>query len=290
MRLKPKTAKKDYTKSMLPKNRRAIFFDVLQLHWQKLLLLGLIGLLFYLPLLLSAVVKDVYISNLYAALAGASDADKAAAGHSLVHLDILRSLVNVLFILVYAVAFSGTARVLRQYAWMENVHIPTDFGKGIKDNFGQTAAIGALAGLIYTLCLGVYYTASAYTIPFLSVLAMLPIAISVLVVLPIFAIALVMVPVYSNRLWITLKNAFFIYTRCLLKSLAGLACCLLIWVPAMLPNFYCHVFGSLLGSLLPPIAMLAWTLFCYDLFDKHLNPLVCPELIVKGTHQEPDPS
>ncbi len=281
---KSKTPKNDYTPAMLPQTRKAIFFDVLQLHWKKLLLLGLIGLLLFLPLLLSTVVKDVYIANLYAALTHAGDGEQQAAAQSLVHLNILRSLINTLFLVVYAVAFSGTARVLRQYAWMENVHIPTDLGKGIRDNFGQTAAIAVLAGLIYTLCLTVYHTASAYTSDLMSSLAMVPIALSVLLVLPVFAIALVMVPVYSNRLWTTLKNAFFVYTRCFFRVMAGLFLCLLIWIPAMLPNFYCHIFGSLFANLLTPMALLGWTLFCYNLFDRHLNPLVCPELIGKGIH------
>lgn len=277
-----KPAKMDYTKNLLPQNRRQVFFDVLQLQWKKLLLLGLLLLLFYLPLLLSTVVKDVYVSNLYTALADANNDEKLAAGQTLAILDLLRSLVNILFILVFAVAFSGVLRTVRQYAWEENVHLPTDIGKGIKDNYLQTAAIGALAGLIYTLCLMVYYTASSYSVPTVAMLSMLPIGISVLVILPILMISLAMVPVYSNRLWVTLKNAFFIYTRCLPKVLLGMLCCLAVWLPAAIPNFYCHVFGSVFGVLLTPISLLGWTLLCYNCFDRHLNPIVCPQLVGKG--------
>ena len=282
MKRKIKIAKYDYTKSMLPQTRRQVFFDVLHLQWKKLLLLGLLLLLFYLPLLLSTVVKDIYISNLYVSLADADHGQKLAAGQTLAILDLLRSLVNILFILVLTVAFSGVLRVIRQYAWEENVHLPTDMGKGIKDNYLQTAAIGVLAGLIYTLCLMVYYTASSYSFSLVAMLSMLPIGISVLVILPILMISLAMVPVYSNRLWVTLKNAFFIYTRCLLKVLLGMLCCLAVWIPATIPNFYCHIFGSVFGMLLTPIALLGWSLLCYDCFDRHLNPLVCPQLIGKG--------
>lgn len=282
MKRKIKIAKSDYTKNMLPHNRREVFWDVVKLQWKNLLLLGLLLLLFYLPLLLSTVVKDVYISNLYVSLADADNAQKLAAGQTLAILDLLRSLVNILFILVLAVAFSGVLRVIRQYAWEESVHLPTDMGKGIKDNYLQTAVIGALAGLIYTLCLMVYYTASSYSIPIVAMLSMLPIGISVLVSLPILMISLAMIPVYSNRLWVTLKNAFFIYTRCLPKVLLGMLCCLAVWIPAMIPNFYCHVFGSVFGILLTPISLLGWTLLCYDCFDRHLNPIVCPQLVGKG--------
>lgn len=279
---KLKIAKTDYTKNMLPQTRRQVFWDVVQLQWKKLLLLGAILLLFYLPLLLSAATKDIYVANLYTSLKGADEAQKLAAGQTLANLDVLRSLVNILFLLVLAVAVSGILRVVRQYAWEENVHLPTDMGKGIRDNYLQTAAIGVIAGLLYTLCLTVYYTAPSYTSPLLSVLSLLPIGISLLVILPITLIALVMVPVYSNKLWMTFKNAFFIYTRCLLKVLAGTVCTLSIWIPALIPNFYCHVFGSLFAVLLTPFALLGWTLFCYNCFDLHLNPIVCPDLIGKG--------
>lgn len=282
MKRKIKLAKNDYTKNMLPHNRREVFFDVVKLQWKNLLLLGLLLLLFYLPLLLSTVVKDVYISNLYASLSDADNSQKLEAGQTLAILDLLRSLVNILFILVLAVAFSGVLRTVRQYAWEENVHLSTDIGKGIRDNYWQTAAIGALAGLIYTLCLTVYYTAASYSASLVAMLSMLPIGISVLVILPILMISLAMIPIYSNRLWVTLKNAFFIYSRCLLKVLLGMLCCLAVWIPAAIPNFYCHVFGSVFGVLLTPIALLGWNLLCYDCFDRHLNPIVCPQLVGKG--------
>ena len=283
-----KPAKNDYTRNLLPQTRKQVFFDVLHLQWKKLLLLGLLLLLCYLPLLLSTAVKDIYVSNLYASLADADDSQKLAAGQTLAILDLLRSVVNILFILVFAVGLSGVLRTLRQYAWEENVHLTTDIGKGIKDNYLHTAAIGALAGLIYALCLMVYYTAPSYSSSLTAVISMLPIGISAFVVLPILMIALVMVPVYSNRLWATLKNAFFIYTRCLLKVLLGILISFVVWIPSMIPNFYCHILGSIFGVLLTPIVLLGWTLFCYNCFDRHLNPLVCPQLIGKGivTHTE----
>lgn len=283
MKRKFKFSQTDYTRSMLPQNRRQVFFDVLQLQWQKLLLLGLILLLFYLPLLLSTVTKDVYMANLYASLEGSDPATLLQAGQTLAHLDLILGLVSILFLLVLAVVFSGALRVIRQYSWGENVHLGTELGKGLRSNYAHTAAIFFIAGIVYCLCLMVHYTAPSYTTSLLSFLSLLPIGISLLVVLPILMIALVMIPVYQNTLFGTLKNAFFIYTRCLVRVLLAAVCCLLIWVPALIPNFYCHVLGSLFGILLTPVALLGWTLFCYNCFDAHLNPTVAPELIGKGT-------
>lgn len=285
MKRKFRFSPNDYTPSMLPQNRRQVFWDVFQLHWQKLLFSGVILLLFYLPLLLSLVVKDVYVANLYAAMEGQDDAARLQASQTLGILDLLRNGVNILFLIILAAGASGVLRILRQYAWGENVHFPTDFGRGIRDNYLHTAAIFAIGGILRCLCLGIYYTAPSYSSGLLSLLSLLPIGISLLVALPVLMIALVMVPVYRNTLSATVKNAFFIYTRCFWKVFAAAGCTLILWIISQLPDFYCHTIGSFFAIVLTPFAFLGWTLFCYDCFDRHLNPIVAPELIHKGIYK-----
>jgi len=60
MLFKPKTAKKDFEKAMLPQNRRQVFLDVVSLHWGKLFLLGLLCFPFSLPLHIVTVLQDIY--------------------------------------------------------------------------------------------------------------------------------------------------------------------------------------------------------------------------------------
>lgn len=283
--MKQKTATQAYTANMLPATRRAVFLDVLTLHWKELLLLGLILLLFYLPLLLCSVFRDLFISGLYSTLQQES-ADQSW-GNMLIYLDVGYALLCTMLTAVFAVGLSGVSRVIRQYAWLENVHISTDFGKGLRDNYKMSAGLCLLAGLIYTLCLTVYYTAGSYSSFLLSCLSMVPIGLSLLVMFPILAIAAVMVPVYTNRLTGLLKNAFLVYSRTLCKTLLFLLPCLTLYIPALLPNFYCHIFGSMGAILLTPFVLLAWTLYCYEQFDRFINSTVCPELIGKGTYRVP---
>lgn len=282
--MKQKFPKSDFTKNMLPQSRKAIFRDVMQLHWQKLLLLGVILLVFYIPILLSDMRYDSQVSAIYQAVLESSQAE--AAGMAVIQLDLIRSTVRIFWLMLLAVGAAGIIRVIRQYAWEENVHIPTDFAKGIRDNAKQTISIAALSGILSVLCLTVFYTADSYRSTLVSVISLLPIAISLLLVLPMVAISLVMVPIYTTRLGTTLKNAFFVYTRNPLKHLGFLLLCLAIWVPSLLPNAYCHLFGSIAAVLLTPMAFLAWTLFCYERLDQHFNPLVAPELIGKGIFQD----
>ena len=122
MKRKPKAASTDYTQAMLPQTRKAVFFDVLHLHWQKLLLLGFVLLCFAVPLLLSTVVRDIYVPNFLNAIAPDAQAE---AGYALAYWEIARSIIGILFLMLFSVGLSGVLRILRQYAWLENVHIGT---------------------------------------------------------------------------------------------------------------------------------------------------------------------
>lgn len=282
MKFRAKKASSDFTANMLPQTRKALFFDVVKLQWQNLLLCGLILVIFGIPLLLSLGVEDMFVMSLSQSVDLSDEAQLLQAGQQLAYVSVLRSFVNILLIVLLCVALSGILRVIRQHAWGENVHMLTDFARGVRDNFRQCAAVGALAGLIYALCLTLHYFVGAMQASVMSVLALLPIAISVLIVLPVFAIALAMIPVYENPLRITLRNAFAVYAACSWKVLLTLLGCLAVWIPALLPNFYCHMLGFLAGLLLTPFCLLAWTLFCHHLFDIHINPKFCPELVGRG--------
>lgn len=282
MKFRSKKASSDFTASMLPQTRKALFFDVVKLQWQNLLLCGLILIIFGIPLLLSLGVEDMFIMSLSQSLDPSDETQLLQAGQLLAHVSVLRSFVNILLIVLLCVAVSGILRVIRQHAWGEHVHMLTDFAQGIRDNFRHCAAVGALAGLIYALCLSLHYFVGAMQTSVMSVLALLPVSVSVLIVLPVFAIALVMIPVYDNPLRITLRNAFAVYAASFWKVLLALVGCLAIWVPALIPNFYCHMLGFLAGLLLTPFSLLAWTLFCHHLFDIHINPTACPELVGRG--------
>lgn len=282
MKRKNRVSEKDYTKQMLPQTRKAVFFDVLRLQWRNLLLLSLLLLLFSLPLLLSTVIGDVYSRSYLAELVSRGETLRAEAWYALYYFEIGRRLVNIPLLLLFCVGFSGALRVLRQYAWEENVHLPTEFFKGIKSNCLQLLALGAASGLIIALCVVILLFSGAYSSGILSLLSMLPIAFSILFVLPIFAICAVMIPVYANPLRANLKNALAIYSAYPWNVLGTLGACALFFVPLMIPNLLCHVLGYVLVTLTLPVTCLAWTLFCYQKFDDEINKALCPELVGKG--------
>lgn len=274
--------------SMLPQSRRAVFFDVVKLQWRKLLLLGLILVAFSLPMIFMNLARDAYAYGMII-LNGDADADirNQAAVQSL-SMDVLVCAILTVPFMIYSVGLAGVLRVLRQFAWGENVHIPTDFGRGVKDNFRPMLLLSFLAGVVLTLCSFLLYLAICYQTDMMWALCIIPIAFSVLFILPVLAISIVMIPVYNNPLTHIFRMAFLVYIKGFGKVLLAVILTVALRVLGMLPNTFFHFVFGLVASLAAPTVLLGWTLFCYNRFDKDLNPTLCPELINRGVYIQPE--
>ena len=273
---------------MLPQTRRAVFFDVLKLQWRKLLLLGIILVAFSLPMVALNLVRDGYAYGMILLNGGADDSARNQAGIQMIATDVLVSALLTIPFMIYSIGLAGVMRVLRQFAWGENVHIPTDFARGVKDNFRSMLLLGALAGAILALCTYLYYLAVSYNTEMMWILCLAPIAFSVLFILPVFVISIVMIPVYNNPIIHIFRMAFWVYISGHWRVLLGVALTVALRVLGMLPNTFFHFVFGLLASLAAPVVLLGWTLFCYDRFDKDLNPDFCPDLIGRGLYIPPD--
>lgn len=273
---------------MLPHNRREVFFDVLKLQWRKLLLLGVILLAFSLPLILSALAGDVYTGSMIASVENGEPELQAAAAHALFRFELIRGAANILLFLFFLVGLSGALRVLRQLAWEENVHFPTDFAAGVRSNLGQLAILGALCGVIALLCRILLYFSTFYRSGMAAAVSLLPAAASVLILLPAACVCLVMIPVYVNPLRANLKNAFYVYFSSPLRVLGTLAVCALFWLPSLAPYPGFRLFGSMFAYFTLPLTLLGWTLFCYERFDLLINAEQCPELLGRGVFRAQD--
>ena len=93
---------------------------------------------------------------------------------------------------------------------------------------------------------------------------------------------MIMIPVYTNTFFQNLKNSVYLFLRNPMKTIVALLAFLIPCIPSLIPNFKCHLFGSIAAIILMPFALLGWSLFCYNQFDKHLNQEICPELVGRG--------
>ena len=279
-----KPSAKEYTKDMLPQNRRQVFFDVVKLHFTKLLFLGLLIFAFSLPLHLSSLFGDIYVGNLNAKIMESTGEQQKELIAQVIAFDNLRALVNVLLWVIFAVGFSGIQRIVRQYAWGKNVFVGYDFTLGVKQNVGQNVLLALIVGGCYALAVSAYNMSSQIE-GTLAVIFMLPVGVFVFLIVPMCAYATVCIPVYGNKFKSNLWIALTLYLKHPLKTFVALLCGGFLLALLFIPNLYCHIIGRVVLSFFAPFAMLGFYLFSFNLLDEIVNKTKHPDYVGLGTHK-----
>lgn len=285
MFFKPKPAKKEYERSMLPKNRKEVFFDVIKLNWGKFLLYGCLVLLLSLPLHVSAILGDFYTASLSSQL----EAGKITAGQAVAMASSSSNtlaLVNIVLCLIFAVGFSGLAHVMRQHGWEESVYFRHEYIKGIKQNAGSFALLGLLVGIIKFACVWfqnylMLHAGNAYAYA-----GYIPAALLAIFLAPPAAYMTVCVPIYGVKFHQNFKTALMLYFKSFFKTALAVLICAIPFVVQMIPNFYCHLIGRIISSLVVPFIMLGWFLFTFDRLDATINKKLYPQLVGKGIYNQ----
>jgi len=269
-----KPATKAYTTSMLPQNRREVFWDILRLHWGKFFWMGVMIFLFSLPIHLLTILTDLYA-------VGGDSADTQEFQQAVTPLYNLRLLLNIPLLALLAIPISGMLRIMRQYAWGENVFFFYDLSKGIRQNWSQCLCVAFIGGSCFALS-GICLRSAAGADGLLPYMACIPLGLFLLLIFPLCCYALCAIAVYSNRLLGNFRLALRVYAATTIPTLLTLGGIMLIFLTSYVPNLYFRIAGCVLGSLISPVIMLAWTLFTYAQFDQYVNPQAHPELINRG--------
>ncbi len=275
-----KFASKDYTEEMLPSTRKTLFFDVMKLHWKSFLGYGLIFLLFCLPSHLVSLLQSVYIARLTAG--GQLTAELQMEVLSFKNTMAFAQLPCILILFVGLAAF---VRVIRQYAWGENVFFQHDFPTGLKNNLGQMSMLGILTGLIYALCVYVGNLALVAQDTAAKILYVLPLGTAALLGVPLVAYAIVLISIYQNSFFRILQMAFALTVKKLYKNWLTIVCCLSPLAVGLIPSFAVNVVFRFLYSVFAMVIFLVWYLYALEGIDKHINAHHYPNLVGKGLYK-----
>lgn len=287
MKRKREWAAVDYTQNMLPQTRKEVFFDVIKLHWFELLKIGGLLLIAFLPILTISVVNDAYEVQRMSQITGISSQE--ALREAVFEVYSFRNTsawINIVCYLIFAVAFAGALRLIRQYAMEEVVFFWSDFLKGIRQNGRQILILALFMGIQNAI--GLYLSSNGQFAQdkLLGSLGLIFNALSVFIFLPAWAYLTVLVAVYDNTFMQNLLLAFSLYANTLWKTIVILPSLGVLFLIGLLPNFICHVLGQVFGALLLPIALLIWMLFVFNQLDHYINPRFFPELTGKGLYRE----
>lgn len=282
---RPKAAKQEYEKYMLPKNRKEVFADVVKTNLSQFLIYGCIVFITSFPIHLSAILEKLYRAQLSGEVgAGELNADQAvmlasSSGNTL-------ALTDILWYVLFAVSFSGLARVIRQHAWEESVYFRYEYGKGVRQNAGGFALLGLLAGMIRFACVwfrNMYFVNGADQNSFIGYL---PTIWAVILLVPAALYLTVCIPLYDVKFYQNVKNAFLVYFKNIWKSLPAVAICVAVAAIRLLPGFWMQLAGGAAVSFALPFLALGWFLFAFDRLDESINKKLYPQLLGRGVFRE----
>ena len=275
-----------FSRDMLPRNRKELWFDVVKLNYIPLISLGLIMFAFSLPVFFNMLVTDFYIAQLSAGVSDVSSGQWVEVQKQIALVQNTSALMDILGLAVFAIGFAGQMRVIRQYAWGEVVSVFYDFKTGIKQNIKQTVCVAVAAGVLRFLCIYLnnlaeinnnvtaYYVSSAFA------------AVLFLFFIPVGAYMLVCISVYGNTFSQNFLQSFFLYIKAPAKSILALLCSGGILLFMLYPNMVVHVAVALLCTIGGPFFLLGWFLFVYHQLDIYVNKEKHPEIVGKGIYTE----
>ena len=271
-RVKP--AKNDYEDSMLPSNRKEIFFDVFKLHWKSFLLLGLLVLLFCVPFIFIEVFEFFAVMNI-------ESEEQILINTTLINN--VANLIKVPFFCLLGVVLSGVIRIIRQFCWLENVTLSYDFFLGIKQNIRQVILLMicvAISWYLSVYCINISYVSENY----MKYILTLPFGLFVFVIMPIAGYMLVAIATYNNTFIQNLKISIIVYASSPFKVILCTILCSIIFAMKVIPYIYVQIITEAIGYILLPLMLLVFFLFANKQFDKRINKDYYPELVNKGLH------
>ena len=265
---------KQFNENDLPSNRKEVFFDVLKLHYFSLIKIGLISLLFSLPLFIINFFKDYSFIVAH------------ETGESNTVILIVLCTVEVFAVLLMSIPAAGLGRIFREYAWLEPVFFTSDFKTSLKDNFKPTFISFvwiAILNLVFNAIYYLYNSGWVIAIPF---------GLNVGVFFPLLMHAIFINITYTNKYLVNFKVACYFYFKHLPSTMLCifLICAFKVYdlfqfaniIAILTKNF---VFVIIIIFIMPMI-LLGTQLNELRIFDKHINSVRFPDLVNKGIHQK----
>ena len=263
-------SKETFTKESLPHNRRQLFFDIFKLHYFSFVKMGVILILFALPLFVVNFFKDY--SFIVAKESGNSN-----------NIMVVTCLIIEFFLIILlAVPISGFGKIYHEYAWLEPVFFGDDFKSGIKENIKPTiisAIIVAVSNLIFNI---VYYFVDSGWI------MAIPFGFNVAVFFPIIMHTIYINFIYTNKYFVNFKLGCYFYLQHLPTTMLSIILIVLFKVYDLFQ--FANIIAILTKYLVfliififfMPMILMGIQLNEMRIFDKHINSVRFPHLVNKG--------
>ena len=282
MKIKTRQSKTEFQSSLLPHNRKQVFWDVIKLHWRTLLILSLVLLVGALPLLACLFIRDQYALTLTAKVAnGTMTIEDRLATLKYAHLICAGACWLCLYVLAIAVCI--VCRFVRQLVWYEPIFVKEDLGLAFKNGYKGAAICATFAGIIIVVQKAMLFVTDNVFLQIIPVAIFIP-----FVALPLL-LAFVQSTMYIGKFSQMLKNAILMYIKeapivLLFGLLLFTPLLFTIWEQLLIVKYIVLITYLLLFEV--PFMMMFY-LGCNSIFDKYINREQFPQIYKKGLYVEP---
>ncbi|MDD4389030.1 MAG: hypothetical protein PHV87_07485 [Bacilli bacterium] len=249
-----------------------------------LLLIGLIALVFALPLIVVRLFYLYETSQIYQQITDLNiEQDEGLA--RIIGLSNFIGLVNIPLWVFFSIGLAGIMRITKKIIWGEYLSMRHDFLLGIKENgwhfvfaFLVIAVIGFIGNYYYNRYFFLGHQSAAE-----GIIRFLPLAVTVTVIIPVFLFFLSMTVIYRDRFFVKIRSSIKLYLLTFPKTLTALVGCALpfsfLYIES---NIFQFIYQFVLIIFFFPLIVNAWFLYSCYVFDKYINKMSFPEIVDKG--------
>ena len=275
--MKNRYSNKDFSKNNLPNNRFNLYKDILKNRLSLLFSIGLIVLLFSIPLLLVSIFKKIALINVLNL--DISDADKYREFFA---TNNTFNLLYTLGFIILGVGLSGIYQVVRRLVYGDNIIFKLDFKNGVKSNIKIFLFIFTLIGFInFGFQFIIYYLTDLSRVSYQISIIVIIVLIGILI--PIIPILLTSSTIYSLPLYGHIKNSFLLsYRKWYFSFPIGLLNIGLAFLSLIPNDTVYYLFITFMPLVFSPFIILLNVIYSDSLFDEYINKDNFKEIYRKG--------
>ena len=263
---KIKFASSDYLYSSLPVTRKQEFFDLYKNSFNKIFYIGLILLIFALPMLAYIIFMDYGFTSLNAANYPDSLSDM------LYVWDLYDRLGISLSYPILLVGISIILSIEKKLIWQEGVSFIYEIKNGFLENYRQLIKPTIFLLIFYYLS---FYVSETYTFSFITYL---PLLLVLLIFFPLYLWHIQLLNYYEAKFLSSLKNSLFFFAKSmpftLLMAILNAAPFIFYYLPINASTFYYLIKYIILVALILfyyPLLSLIFSLYAHNKFDEYIN-------------------
>ena len=274
--MKQRQSATKFEESNLPSTRRKQFGDILKLRYRSLVFIGLMLLLFFLPIMVCILYKDSSQISAIQKLEGEE------LSNQLIFINLLFSWLLIPTIMIFSLGLAGALKVIRRLIWGEPIFLREDFLTGIKENWKGYLVVSFIGGVLNAInTLIVSFMPSNNFLAYLPLIALLALFYPVIFVFAFYNV------IYAEKVGKNLVNSLKLYFRSVFITFLFCLLCYSLTLIKYVPSILKYFLAGLVIIFVLPIFLLMFYEYEIYVFDKHINSYQYPQFVNKGLYVKP---